>query len=388
MKYLSSFLLAGVVTFGAAVGCGEKEPTAFTPARAGERNSTCDGENTCADDLSCISSRCQPVDFSINSTGKACYRVDCAESADCCDGKLTELPAKCDSYASKCNDTIPGCFPGSCSDDSDCGAGTCSPGSCSDDSLDCSIDGDCAANTCDTGTSLCTVSGDDCSTNGDADCSAQTCSTFGRRCACDNPTYDPGDPICSDDECTDELCVFKCEDELCKVDDSCDDDTDCFGNICTAEGNCVECEANTDCDEEDGEACSAEGECTKPCTKDVECGLFETCTTGACVYQGCQSPNECVQLPGLATGGQDPRLATCVEKDDIGVCRMPCEQDAHCPSTTQVCEGGLCEEIGCNSDTECKSQFGAHNDEITDNKSYLTEYLCRDRVEGSEPARP
>ena len=74
---------------------------------------------------------------------------------------------------------------------------------------------------------------------------------------------------------------------------------------------------------------------------------------------------------------QDARLAKCNIENAIGTCVFPCEIDAQC-APTEVCLEGVCEYIGCETDGECKSIAGLHNQPVpTDEKPWVTTAQCR-----------
>jgi len=353
--------------------------------RKGERGSSCDSTNDCQDGLSCIvtndcpygvacaNKSCQPSNFEIMGTGKQCHVTECTGTADCCGDMPLEAPAKCEKRESICNTpTLPGCVFAYCTEDAECGTGTCE-GSCYWDDEKCLTTTDCALNECVPGaepdTDTCSLSLTDCAVSGV--CSTNTCST--PICNCENPEYDPLDPICSDEDC-EGICPYVCDQELCTVDLGCDLDADCALTtpFCDA-GKCVECLTSDDCEDEE----CVNGRCGPECEQDTQCSLFETCQSNACVYVGCQSDRECV----LSAGGdaaKDPRLATCNIEDGIGTCVFPCEIDAQC-APTEVCLDGVCEYIGCETDGECKTILGLHNQPTSsDDRPWTTTAVCRE----------
>ena len=81
----------------------------------------------------------------------------------------------------------------------------------------------------------------------------------------------------------------------------------------------------------------------------------------------------------------DPRLAKCNVVNGIGTCLFPCEIDAQC-APTEVCLAGVCEYIGCETDSECKTIAGLHNQPVkTDQRPWVTTAVCRAEAE-LEPA--
>ncbi len=372
--------------------------------KKGERGSSCDSANDCDDDLSCIvtdncpvgvacaNKSCQPSNFEIIGTGKQCKIQQCETKADCCGDMPLDAPEKCKVRDNVCfRPTAPGCETVVCTEDAECGAGRCT-GVCAYDSEDCMSATDCAPNVCDLGsggsngtgggsggdgsggsgasggTGTCSLSGTTCTS--DANCGTNSCSSV--YCRCENPDYDPEDPICDDEDC-DGICGFTCENELCVIDDSCGVDEDCLDASVPycSDGACVECRMDEDCEDEE----CLNGHCGPLCESDVECGLFEMCDDNQCKYVGCQSDRECI-LSASETQDQDPRLYQCHVVDGIGTCRFPCDIDAQCPRT-QVCLDGLCEYIGCESDSECKTIAGLHNQPLpTDEQPWTTTAIC------------
>jgi len=364
-----------------ALDAGQDAPLG-DEGRKGERGSSCDSTNDCQDGLSCIVSNdcpvgvactnksCQPSNFDIMGTGKQCHVVDCATTNDCCGDMPQQLPEKCIGRERICSQpSLPGCVLAVCSSDANCGTGTCS-GTCSLDGEPCLLTADCAPNTCDTNQEpdTCTLSLADCSISS---CTTNTCST--PLCNCANPDYNPSDPICTDADC-EGICGFICDDERCVVDLGCDSDLDCAAitPFCDA-GTCVECLTSDDCENEQ----CMNGRCGPVCERDTQCSLFETCQANECVYVGCQSDRECVLGAGSVDAAKDPRLAKCNIENGIGTCVFPCEIDAQC-GPTEVCLEGVCEYIGCETDGECKTIAGLHNQPVpSDERPWTTTAVCR-----------
>lgn|GEM_PF-548537 len=353
--------------------------------RRGERGTSCNSTNDCQDDLSCIvthdcppdvactSKSCQPSNFNLTGTGKTCHVSDCKTKADCCGDMPVQAPAKCANRESICNrSTLPGCTTSICATSASCGRGTCE-GTCFYGSpvTDCTTAADCPANTCNLSVTphSCTLTGADCTTNS---CAKNTC--YSPRCNCSNPEYDPSKPICSDPDC-DGLCGFTCMNERCVTDTSCNSDIQCSTRTpyCSA-GKCSECRTSRDCNDEE---CIL-GQCGPDCKSDTQCGLFETCQAGACVYVGCRSDRECVLQASNknAALAQDPRLAKCNIEDDLGTCVFPCEIDAQCAST-ELCLDGICTYIGCETDSECTTIAGLHDLPLpTPERPWTTSAVC------------
>jgi hypothetical protein len=134
------------------------------------------------------------------------------------------------------------------------------------------------------------------------------------------------------------------------------------------------------------------GRCERPCEYNEECGLFEICDAGDCVYVGCQSSRECILAAGRGVGGEegvvggdDARLYECLESETdpgIGVCRVPCENDGNC-SQLEVCEEGYCKFIGCETADDCRTYLGIANQVVTELKPYVAEAICTDEPRDS-----
>jgi hypothetical protein len=214
-----------------------------------------------------------------------------------------------------------------------------------------------------------------------------------RICNCQNPEYNPSDPICTDPDCED-ICLLRCQDELCLKDNSCETAADCAATglpICDG-GRCVQCTDDDECDEDANETCE-KGRCEKPCEHDEECGLFEACDAGDCVYVGCNDDKECILAAargqdgvggtnggGISSGGDDPRLFKCLPSEadpKIKTCKIPCENDGSC-GQFQVCNDGYCKFIGCDTDEQCRAYLGIANQQTSEAKPYVATAVCRE----------
>ncbi len=393
MNLLQKVITIGSLALVAAVGC-EKKPQEIVPGNAGERNENCQAKNDCKAGLSCISGRCQPTNYDgLEVSGKECIRHQCDEIEDCCGDKPSDPPSKCAGVESICSTpTILDCSSNSyCTDDSDCGSGDCVfqalAQRCSISDLSCTSDANCYDDTCELynyGTGgeaytigYCTISNETCGEDADCFYNGDSCPEAGYAdsgyCDCTNPDYDPSDEICTDEDCED-VCNLTCESNLCVEDDSCEDDDECpsFAPFCD-DGACVECTADDECDEDADEECRS-GVCERPCEFDQECPNFSACESGECVYKGCDTNTDCVLLYGEYNGA---RLAECVQRNGIGECRLPCDTDAHCDETS-VCDQGFCEYIGCQTDGQCDRLLGLANQEVTEDRPFVTSGQCVD----------
>lgn len=401
MMGIRSFLaLFSLVTLASVAGCKNSDPTKVEPEFRGKRGENCQARNDCQSGLACLNGICSKNEFDVDVATKQCDRIDCSSTADCCGDKPTEVPTKCNQRATYCTSVFAGCSTSvACTSDTQCGqGGTCRPapttGSCVNGAVSktCATVTDCR-DTCTLATGTCTLTGGTCDT--DDDClyvsynTSVTCTKAERTCDCVNPDYDSSNPICTDTDCTGDLCVLTCEDERCVTDRSCDSAVDCpsVTPICNDDGRCVQCETSKDCD--DGETCEA-GACHTPCKHDEECPLFYACSesSGDCEYVGCKSDRECVlaanrnnQNPETPTlSPEDPRLQKCLPSESdpkVNTCKIPCETDGSC-GPQSVCDSGYCKFIGCDSDAECRAYLGIENQVPTEAKPYVSTAVCRE----------
>jgi hypothetical protein len=360
---------AEVAAGGGAVG-GKTSVPAVQPSRASERGSACSVRNDCGEHDSCVRGLCQPTEFGIRATGKECYQIDCSKPEDCCGNLSQVVPDKCRNHAVFCSAALPGCTQSSCTRSSDCvGGGVCA-GHCSVTAGECAGAADCLDNECVGG--RCALDFAPCGSG--VECAANVCR--GGECQCENSAFDPADPVCDDPDC-DDLCLWTCEDSRCVLPSDCEASADCFGAtpICES-GKCVECARAADCSF--GRIC-LEGRCETACRSDLQCGLFEACQAGECIYVGCRADRECTLLSdrgALGLNGVDPRLLRCATVDGVGHCIVPCQTDAQC-ATNEVCEGGICEYIGCETNAECKTILGVYNVEANRETPWISHLECR-----------
>jgi hypothetical protein len=159
------------------------------------------------------------------------------------------------------------------------------------------------------------------------------------------------------------------------ADTSCNSDIQCTtGTPYCSDGKCSQCRTKDDCKDEE----CIDGHCGPACKSDTQCAVFEACQSGKCVYVGCQSDRECVLQATTTTTAptQDPRLAKCHIEKNIGTCVFPCEIDAQCDST-EVCVDGVCKYIGCETDKECATIAGLHNQPVpTPDRPWTTIAVC------------
>ncbi|MDP6942812.1 MAG: LDL receptor domain-containing protein [Myxococcota bacterium] len=147
----------------------------------------------------------------------------------------------------------------------------------------------------------------------------------------------------------------------CEVDSDCDDNASCISNVCIdtctdndecaamfwsssvcVGGLCRECATNGDCSES-GERC-VNNTCYNECSHTGECPVFFECNGGLCEKVGCGSDTECI----FYTYNNEAICST------GGNCASKCESDLHCDEF-EVCTEGVCKDIGCTTDTDCKA---------------------------------
>lgn len=146
-------------------------------------------------------------------------------------------------------------------------------------------------------------------------------------------------------------CTTPCVDGACVP--TCVENSDCLrqgspGSHCSA-GKCVACICDDDCSA--GTVCR-DNACRPECTEDTDCAAFQSCQQGVCVHAGCKSDRECI-------ASEENVLAKC----EGGLCRTRCSTDSECNrdldegSWMQACISGMCTDLGCQSDTECKARM-------------------------------
>ena len=402
MGLRSLIALVSLLSVFSFTGCS-KDAQKVAPETRGKRGESCLARNDCDTGLACLGNICAKNEFNVSVTAKQCVRSECKEDTDCCGDRATEAPAKCKNRNAICDaatQRIPGCITTTCMTDDTCNGGVCGMGSCSgigQIGTQCTAATDCKRDTCVAGT--CSISFNTCTVATQAtDCTyyntPPTCTN--RICNCQNPLYDPNDPICSDPDCED-ICLLRCTDSLCLEDKSCKTDTECLAvGLTTCDGGrCVECTIDKDCDVKNDETCE-KGLCHKPCKLNEECGLFEECSKGDCVYVGCKSDRECILATSRSqvgngtggtagaqqsiSGGDDPRLFKCLPTEvgsKINSCKIPCENDGSC-GQFQACDKGFCKFVGCETDDECRAYLGISNQMTSDTKPYVTTATCED----------
>jgi hypothetical protein len=238
----------------------------------------------------------------LSGLGESCQRTsDCQESLLCVYGSCNQANLQVTVLDARCVQV-------DCLDDFDC----CDDGRCRCEDEQCSY-----GNVC----------------RDDADCFEGTC-VDGECHAC----MEDADCFASGSECIDGQCT------------ECSGDADCRNGLVCAGGFCEECADDHQC--ADGTRCS-DHECVAyQCQDDDDCGVLTECKQHECVERGCLSDRECIQYM------RDPR-ARC--SDDDGRCTVKCQTDAECGSpftgALRACHEGTCEDIGCDSDVECRARL-------------------------------
>jgi hypothetical protein len=393
--------LIGVMIVGLAfvfVGCDSDKAQKIQPETRGKRNELCQARNDCEEGLACLGGVCSKNEFGLDVSAKQCDRIECAEDTDCCGDRPMSAPAKCKDRATLCSPQLPGCVNDGniCTSDASCtGGGTCPMGTCSTLGTSCESTLDCK-DSCDPLNMFCKGSFASCTVETEATTCPNTYSCSTRFCSCANPDYEPGNPICTDEDCDPSaVCTLRCDEERCVQDTSCEEDIDCnaAAPMCD-DGRCVECLKESDCNEDDNEECIS-GFCHKPCEVNEECGLFSECQgDGTCKYVGCKADKDCILAAnrgigdgiggttntGISSGSDDARLFKCLPsetEEDVGVCKIPCENDGSC-GQFQVCSSGYCKFIGCENDEQCRAYLGIANEMTSDEKPFVAKAVCRE----------
>lgn len=112
-----------------------------------------------------------------------------------------------------------------------------------------------------------------------------------------------------------------------------------------------------------GEICSdATRTCAGGCLEDGQCLSGTVCVGGRCVPP-CDGPEDCT-APAICDGGKCKvpgacdAPADCPDKETYcsrvtGQCEPGCQVDADCKDAAKICEGGTCEDKGCQHNFEC-----------------------------------
>ncbi len=241
-------------------GCSDAAP--YYRGGAGE---SCQARNDCAEGLACVRERCMPEGFGLEPTGKECFRVECAEKADCCADFLPD--SNCALYEESCTADPSQClaFLTLCQCNEEC-----EDSLCVDRGPNCTVDANCAF----VSTPFCEV---------------------GKCVAC----REHADCAFADERCVSGECIVPCVDDA-----ECPLLYSCMAGSCVATG----CASDRECSFYlgDGRASCREGVCEVPCSTDYECdqSAFEVCSDGVCVFAGCNTNAECRVVLGIES--EDP----------------------------------------------------------------------------------
>lgn len=190
----------------------------------------------------------------------------------------------------------------------------------------------------------------------------QNCALYPDAGACE--LYEDAYCECDPDRwsCQDDKCVEQCED----VGERCAN-----GWICNGK-RCIQCEDDDDCSAD--QKC-VDDVCQSQCKEDLDCPVFHSCESKKCTYTGCGSDRECVAYR------QDLR-AYC---DEEKKCQVPCSVDLECDDPysfeSMACVDGLCINIGCESDEECRIRLGLST---LSSALGMMDAVCRTKTEAAE----
>lgn len=311
-----------------ATACGSgTEKT--KPASQGLRGESCQAKNDCKDDLACVNNRCTQNDFNIAVGAKQCVNVECSEAADCCD----PAPANCSQIDRICEPYL--------------------DPSCTSSYLDCTVDTDCTQ-------------------------AGEACDPLSLYCVCaENPDYDPSNDICYDAALC-EPCAFACKNEQCVSACTGDPDCGsgrCVGDVCV---QCEEDSDCTSIGYSGyrclGGSCISPCERNEECPLFNTCNA----SSGKCEYVGCTTDHECqIAYMTADSDGRGATCETNPQAAEEGqpakVCQLSCTADAEC-GRFDVCNNGSCVFIGCESDEECRAYLGLYPQAGT---SPLGRAVCR-----------
>ena len=283
----------------------EAEQDAETIARAAEAETETGAETTTAECESDTDSYDYGYDYC--SDDKTC--IECLSTDDC--------------------DALYG--EGECASDGFCAFESADDGEETGDDAACDDDS-CAPYVCETDTDCYEYCDYDYGDSGEC-YSGYTCSSD-YECAEDadaDGTADVDDTTeCADEDCGGYLCydTETCDDSCLDADGLSDDDLCYTGYVCSDDGACVECSADSDCESiyGDGYVCGDEGFCALgECELDLECeqsyGAGYVCSDDACEAQALSSSSEC------ATDDD------CVRLGETGT---QCSLDGYCESSNGV----------------------------------------------------
>jgi len=222
--------------------------------RLGLIGESCQSRSDCSGGLVCRRNVCVEDGLGLTATGKSCYLVECAETADCCKDFVPD--PNCGVYESACNSNPSQCL----SYFSLCTCTrTCDAERCVDRGAGCTVDAHCPF------------------------ASEPYCSN-GRCVAC----IEHGDCPEATDRCVDGACEPGCvDDEQCPLFYACTNG-ECAPSGCTSDRECVYLFS-------DSRGVCRDARCALACRSDFECepSQGEVCVAGRCVFAGCATDAEC-----------------------------------------------------------------------------------------------
>lgn len=186
------------------------------------------------------------------------------------------------------------------------------------------------------------------------------CDYYEEQCALDNTSIYcdsyAAQCLCADENwaCEENKCVETCT----SIGQLCQNGGTCNGT------RCVECTEDEQCNTD--QACR-DNRCETACEEDLDCPVFYSCQNRECVETGCKSDRECIAAE------RDVR-AFC---DANAKCQVPCKSDIECGNPYNYghrsCVDGLCIDVGCESDQECRIIFA------TQIEGGAIDAICRDK---------
>jgi hypothetical protein len=307
----------------------------------------CDDGNACTTD-SCLAGVCQHVNNTIPcDDGSSCTTGD-----RCASGLCIGTPLNCDdgkacttdscNPATGCvrtNNTLP------CNDGLYCnGTDTCSTGTC----------GVHAGNPCASG-AVC----------------ARTCNETTHSCVFDpNGTpCDDGNPITSNDACSNGVCVGS---GGCVANADCDDGNACTTDTCNLTTHACTNTNNTNTCSDDGNLCTSDvcsaGACTHPlkgngtaCDDGNACTQTATCQSGTCIGSNpvvcpaadqCHNPGTCNTSTGVCSAPTVKANGTTCNDGNACTLTSTCQSGVCTGSNPVVCTADQCHNPGtCNTST-------------------------------------
>jgi hypothetical protein len=237
--------------------------TGAAPAgtRLGGTGESCQAKNDCASDLSCIANICRKLELSLSRTPKSCFRVECANKADCC---ATFAPnVNCETYRKNCE---------------------MDPIFCNTYRSLCECNRDCEEEQCVMAAAGCQTSAE-CTSAQTPFCLEGKC----RQCDKDSACAGPGT------KCVEGVCTA-----ACAIDENCPPLHGCDNGVCVETG----CKSDRECAfmQKNPLAVCRDSDCQVPCDTDSNCmgqqgeDGFQICEDGQCEFVGCESDAECRAL--------------------------------------------------------------------------------------------